>query len=104
MIFHLLAQIIAEIFGRLIELSYLCIVLQNLYMETVRKVIEVTDTPIETIGGRKLIRRVEKVQMPSGRYRYPVTYIDKTPGFRVISREEWMASRIKSHPVIKLSL
>ena len=70
----------------------------------VRKVVKVTDTPIETIGGRKLIRRVEKILMPNGRYRYPVTYIDKTPSFRVISREEWQASRIPSHPVIKLTL
>ena len=28
--------------------------------KTIRKVVEVTDTPIETVGGRKLIRRVEK--------------------------------------------
>ena len=72
--------------------------------KTIRKVVEVTDPPIETVGGRKLIRRVEKILMPNGRYRYPVTYIDKTPGFRVISREEWQASRIPSHPVIKLTL
>lgn len=71
---------------------------------TVRKVVEVTETPIETVGGRKLIRRVEKILMPNGRFRYPVTYIDMTPGFRIISREEWQASRITSHPVIKLSL
>lgn len=73
-------------------------------MKTVRKVVEVTDTPTETVGGRKLIRRVEKIQMPNGRYRYPVSYIDKTPGFRVISREEWLSSRIQSHPIIKLAL
>ena len=73
-------------------------------MESVRKVIEVTDTPIETIVGRKLIRRVEKILMPNGRYRYPVTYIDKSPEFRVISRDEWLASRISSHPIVKLSV
>ena len=28
--------------------------------KTIRKVVEVTDPPIETVGGRKLIRRVEK--------------------------------------------
>ena len=46
----------------------------------VRKVIEITDTPIDVVGGRKIIRRVEKILMPNGRYRYPVTYIDRTPG------------------------
>lgn len=71
---------------------------------TVRKLEEYTDYPIETTGGRKLIRRVEKIRMPNGRYRYPVTYIDMTPDFRTISREEWEASRIPGHPVIKLAL
>lgn len=47
--------------------------------ETVRKVVEYTDYPIWTVGGRPLIRRVEKVLMPNGGYRYPVTYIDMTP-------------------------
>ena len=73
-------------------------------VNAVRKVVEVTDTPIETIGGRKLIRRVEKILMPNGHYRYPVTYIDKSPDFRIITRDEWLASRIPSHPVIKLVL
>ena len=35
-----------------------------------------------------VIRRVEKILMPNGRYRYPVTYIDKTPGF-------WLGSVIE---------
>jgi len=73
-------------------------------MGGVRKVVNVQDTPIETVGGRKLIRRVEKILMPNGHYRYPVTYIDKTPGFRIISREEWLSSRNPSRPIIKLSL
>ena len=47
---------------------------------TVRKVVEITDTPLDVVSGRKVIRRVEKVLMPNGRYRYPVTYIDCTPG------------------------
>jgi hypothetical protein len=46
---------------------------------SVRKVVEYTDYPIWTAGGRPLIRRVEKVLMPNGLYRYPVTYIDMTP-------------------------
>lgn len=84
-------------------MSYLC-KRKGVNMKTIRKVVDVTDTPIETVGGRKLIRRVETILMPNGRYRYPVSYIDKTPGFRVISREEWQASRIPSHSIIKLAL
>ena len=53
-----------------------------------RNVVEVTDTPIDLVTGRKVIRRVEKILMPNGRYRYPVTYIDKTPGF-------WLADVIE---------
>ena len=48
--------------------------------DSVRKLVEFTDYPIETAGGRRLIRRVEKILMPNGRYRYPVTYIDMSPG------------------------
>jgi len=48
---------------------------------TVRKVVEVTDTPVRATNGRPLIRRVEKILMPNGGYRYPVTYIDMTPGY-----------------------
>lgn len=55
---------------------------------TVRKVVEVTDTPIQATNGRPLIRRVEKILMPNGRYRYPVTYIDMTPGY-VRASEVW---------------
>lgn len=61
---------------------------------TVRKVVEITDTPIDVVGGRKIIRRVEKILMPNGRYRYPVTYIDRTPGgwpFSIIEETERMA-------------
>ena len=56
--------------------------------DSVRRLVEYTDYPIETTGGRKMIRRVEKILMPNGRYRYPVTYIDMTPGF-VIAPEDW---------------
>lgn len=48
---------------------------------TVRKLVEFTDYPIETAGGRRLIRRVEKILMPNGRYRYPVTYIDMSTDY-----------------------
>ena len=73
-------------------------------MENLRKVIEVTDTPITTVGGQRLIRRVEKILMPNGRYRYPVTYIEVSEGFRVISRDEWNKRRNPSRPIIKLAL
>ena len=73
-------------------------------MNTKRNVVEITDTPIETVGGRKLIKREEKILMPNGHYRTPVTYIDMTPGFRVITDQEWLASRNPSRPLIKLSL
>ena len=59
---------------------------------TERKVVEITDYPIETIGGRKLIRRVEKILMPNGHYRYPETYIDMTPGF-VRGSEIWASDK-----------
>ena len=55
---------------------------------TVRKVVEVTDTPLNLVPGRNVIRRVEKILMPNGRYRYPVTYLDMTPG-------AWLASVIE---------
>ena len=55
---------------------------------TIRKVVEVTDTPIRASNGRPLIRRVEKILMPNGRYRYPGTYIDMTPGY-VRASEVW---------------
>lgn len=56
--------------------------------DTVRKVVEIADTPIQAANGRPLIRRVEKILMPNGRYRYPVTYIDMTPGY-VRASEVW---------------
>lgn len=62
-----------------------------------RNVVEVTDTPIKTVGGRRLIRRVEKILMPNGRYRYPVTYIDMTPEVRHITREELDRERIPGY-------
>jgi len=60
----------------------------NMETATIRKVVEVTETPIRATNGRPLIRRVEKILMPNGRYRYPVTYIDMTPGY-VRASEVW---------------
>lgn len=63
-------------------------------METtnLRKVVQVTDTPIRATNGRPLIRRVEKILMPNGHYRYPVTYIDMTPGY-VDTTEFWNSQK-----------
>ena len=47
-----------------------------------------TDTPVRTTNGRPLIRRVEKILMPNGGYRYPVTYIDMTHLFRIIELKD----------------
>ena len=56
--------------------------------KTVRNVVEVTETYITATNGRPLLRRMEKILMPNGRYRYPVTYIDMTPGY-VKASEVW---------------
>ena len=72
-------------------------------METVRKVVEVIDTPIQTVGGQRLIRRREKILMPNGKYRYPETIIDVSPCYRIISRKEWEDRRVPEN-VIKITL
>ena len=67
---------------------------KTMMMETtnLRKVVQVTDTPIRATNGRPLIRRVEKILMPNGHYRYPVTYIDMTPGY-VDTTEFWNSQK-----------
>ena len=60
--------------------------------KTVRNVVEVIDTAIRATNGRPLIRRVEKILMPNGHYRYPVTYIDMTPGW-VDTTEFWKSQK-----------
>lgn len=62
------------------------------------RIINITETPITTNEGLKLIRRVTKVQMPNGKYRYPVDYYDATPGTVKISSQELRRRRI---PVYK---
>lgn len=44
------------------------------------KIIDRTITKIVADEGIALFRRVTKVLMPNGRYRYPVDYFDATPG------------------------
>ena len=52
------------------------------------KIINKTITKIVTEEGISLFRRVAKVLMPNGKYRYPVDYFDATPGVVKISKEE----------------
>lgn len=63
-----------------------------------RKTISTQGTIITTNEGLKLVRRVTTVQMPNGRFRYPVDYYDATPGAVAVSPEERERIRI---PVYK---
>jgi hypothetical protein len=49
------------------------------------KIIDKTVTKIVTEEGISLFRRVTKVLMPNGKYRYPVDYFDATPGVVKVS-------------------
>ena len=60
----------------------------------IRKVIDIKERVITTISGQKFIRRVTKVQMPNGKYRYPVDYYDANPGTVQITPEEQERRRI----------
>ena len=57
-------------------------------MSTMGKIIDKTITKIVTDEGITLFRRVTKVLMPNGKYRYPIDYFDATPGVVKISKEE----------------
>ena len=52
------------------------------------KIIDKTITKIVTEECISLFRRVTKVLMPNGKYRYPVDYFDATPGVVKVSKEE----------------
>lgn len=43
---------------------------------------------ITTSDGQVLVRRVTTVQLPNGRYRYPVDYYDATPGVVRVTQSE----------------
>ena len=62
------------------------------------KIVEVKMQTITTNEGLKLIRRAMKVEMPNGKFRYPVDYFDATPGTVSVSPEELERIRI---PVYK---
>ncbi len=69
------------------EKVYLC----NIFIviiENMGKIIDKTITKIVTDEGISLFRRVTKVLMPNGKYRYPVDYFDATPGVVKITKEE----------------
>ena len=67
---------------------------RNVASDMVRKVIDIKEKVITTISGQKFIRRVTKVQMPNGKYRYPVDYYDANPGTVQITPEEQERRRI----------
>ena len=62
--------------------------------KAIRKVVCIKEQQITTNEGKKLIRRTTTVQMPNGKYRYPVDYYDPTPGPVLITREERENMRI----------
>lgn len=45
-------------------------------------------TNIKTDDGHFFVRRVTTVQLPNGKYRYPVDYYDATPGAVEVSKKE----------------
>ena len=52
------------------------------------KVVNVKEQLITTNSGMKFIRRTKTVEMPNGRYRYPVEYYDASPEPVRITQEE----------------
>mgnify|MGYP006916111534 CR=1 FL=1 len=61
-------------------------------------IIGTSKTKIRTSEGNVLFRRVTKVRMPNGKYRYPVDYYDATPGTIEVSEQELQNLR---NPVYK---
>lgn len=55
-------------------------------------------TNIITNDGMRLVRRVRTVQIPNGKFRYPVDYYDATPGAVHVNDQEREALAI---PVYK---
>ena len=58
------------------------------------RIVDTKETLITTNEGLKLVRRVNKVLMPNGKYRYPVDYYDATPGTVKVSTQELNRIRI----------
>lgn len=51
-------------------------------------IIERQSRRITTSDGQILVRRVTTVQLPNGKYRYPVDYYDATPGAVKVTQSE----------------
>jgi hypothetical protein len=65
------------------------------------RVVNVKEQVITTNSGMKFIRRTKTVEMPNGRYRYPVDYYDASPEPVRITQEERERRRIPIYePVI----
>lgn len=65
------------------------------------KVVNVKEQVITTNSGMKFIRRIKTVEMPNGKYRYPVDYYDASPTPVRITCEERERRRIPIYePVI----
>ena len=62
------------------------------------KVIGVKERVITTTSGQKYIQRETTVEMPNGKYRYPVDYYDAVPNLVHITKDELERKRI---PVYK---
>lgn len=58
------------------------------------RIIAHTITHIKTSDGLSLVKRVTKVEMPNGKYRYPVDYYDATPGVVKVSEQELNGLRV----------
>ena len=62
------------------------------------KIVDVVEQLITTNDGQKFIRRVKKVEMPNGKFRYPVDYYDASPVPVTVTHAEMERIRI---PVYK---
>ncbi len=64
------------------------------------KIIHQTMTRIMTDDGQHLIRRVTKVLMPNGKYRYPVDYFDASSDVVKVSDQELDNLRIPGYMML----
>lgn len=61
-------------------------------------IVEIKKSIVVTNEGLRLVRRVTKILMPNGKYRYPVDYYDATLGPVKVTAKELKRLRI---PVYK---
>jgi hypothetical protein len=60
-------------------------------------IIKQEKTNITTSDGLRLIRRVTTVEMPNGKFRYPVDYYESTSGVTKVSKQELESLRIPTY-------